>query len=43
MAWCHFGKFAGEENQSVDALKKALIPIHNVLKEYPFMTGDKGK
>lgn len=35
--------FAGDNNKIIPALKQALVPIHNVLTDYPFMTGDKGK
>jgi glutathione S-transferase len=36
-------QFAGEASQNIAALKKGLLPIHSVLKQYPFMTGEKGK
>jgi hypothetical protein len=36
-------QFAGDNNQIIPAVKQALIPIHNVLKDYPYLTGDKGK
>lgn len=40
---CTLEQFAGETSQAMAAVKKSLVPIHTVLKEYPFMTGDKGK
>lgn len=35
--------FADEPAKNIAALKRNLAPIHNVLKDYPFLTGDKGK
>jgi hypothetical protein len=35
--------YAGDSNKNTEALKLALVPIHYVLNEYPFITGDKGE
>jgi hypothetical protein len=35
--------FTGETSENIAALKQVLVPIHNVLKDYIFITGNKGK
>ncbi|GAA5814529.1 hypothetical protein MFLAVUS_008026 [Mucor flavus] len=41
----HFGqtleRFSGELSDNITALKNALTPVHNVLKQHLFITGDK--
>lgn len=35
-------EFHGDTSKNIADLKQALVPIHQVLKDYPFLTGDKG-
>lgn len=43
----HFGQtlesFSGQLSDNITALKDALSPVHKVLKQHLFITGDKGK
>lgn len=36
-------KLAGQPEDHAPDLKKGLEPIHEVLKSYPFVTGNQGK